>query len=43
MIAMKLSGTQQIEPVGRTQINTKSYRNIRRPGAQDAITAVLKM
>ena len=43
MIAMKLSGADPIEPVGRTQINTKSYRNIRRPGAPEAITSVLKM
>ena len=43
MIAMKLSGADPIEPVGTTQINTKSYRKSRRPGASDAITAVLNM
>ena len=42
-IARKLHGEEAIVPTGRTSINTASWRNVRRPGAKDAISAVLAM
>lgn len=42
-IAMKLHGAEPIEPTGRTSINTKSWRKVRRPNAKTAIAEILRM
>ena len=42
-ISIELHGGDLIIPTGKTEINTKSFRNVRRPGAKDAISAVLKI
>ena len=42
-ISIELHGGDLIVPTGKTEINTKSFRNVRRPGAKDAISAVLKI
>ena len=42
-ISKELHGGEAIVPVGKTSINTASFRKIRRPGAKDAISQVLRL